>query len=426
MMDDLRLTTRRVLFVDCRSNTLERGFGNSHFSALVVMSNGTLLHVWAFFVNEAQSEYQIIEAMAKQQEVGGGTNTTIVNVLIIAHPDDESMFFVPMLYNHHLQHSRNHRTTSTTCWIVCLTTGDYDGLGVTRTAELRIAIHILSSSTHDEDEDATATNHNNRIRIIQLDRPDICADHPKQAWNVENVAKVLAETLRDITQQSVKVELELQQQQQLQQEEASPPLPPSPQLRLFTFDRDGVSGHWNHRDTYFAVRHLLFLANYHHGRSRRPHSKATVNDDEHDDVDAPTTTTTRSSADLKLLPIESVWCLVTVHNPWRKYVPLFEWVRLLWQYLMMTAVGRDNGPSSSWTWCDKGPRRRQEKDEKEEGDDDDDEKNENDPVICYRLLRPMLNWRLMRAHATQFVWYRRLFVIFSCYTYCNRFRKMRR
>jgi LmbE family N-acetylglucosaminyl deacetylase len=346
--------------------------------------------------------------MAQQQEVGVGTNN-IVNVLIIAHPDDESMFFVPMLY-HHLQQSR--RCFTSTLWIVCLTTGDYDGLGVTRTAELQTAIQILSSSSSpshgDQDDDRnndTDANHN-RVRLIQVDRPDICADHPKQAWNVENVANVLAETLRNILLQSSVVEVE---QQQRQRQEATPPSPLPPQLRLFTFDRDGVSGHWNHRDTYFAVRHLLlFSANHHHRRSRPTTATATKNDD----VD-PTTTT----SDL-ILPIESVWCLVTVHNPLRKYVPIWEWMRLLWQLLLMTVGGgggRDNGPCS-WAWCEQGPRRTK----------DDDDEHDDDPVICYRLLRPMLNWRLMRAHATQFVWYRRLFVIFSCYTYCNRFRKMRR
>jgi N-acetylglucosaminylphosphatidylinositol deacetylase len=368
----------------------------------------------------------IIMAMA-QQEVGplpppSTTNgTNIVNVLIIAHPDDESMFFLPMLY-HHLQHSRNNTATITTCWIICLTTGDYDGLGVTRTAELRTAVQILSSSHHGEADKNDVTT-NNRIRLILLDRPDICADHPQQAWNVEIVANVLAETLRDIVQQSV-VELEQQQASRCRSDSGDGdrirPPPSLSQLRLFTFDRDGVSGHWNHRDTYFAVRHLVFLANHHrHRRRRNHHTTAAVKDDEDDNVDLPTTTTSCSS-DLSLLPIESAWCLVTVHNPLRKYVPLLEWVRLLWYYLIVVCGG-GVGPSS-WTRCEKGPRRpAEDEDEGEHGDDHDHE------VVMrnYRLLRPTLNWRLMRAHASQFVWYRRLFVMFSCYTYYNRFRKMR-
>jgi hypothetical protein len=39
-----------------------------------------------------------------------------------------------------------------------------------------------------------------------------------------------------------------------------------------------------------------------------------------------------------------------------------------------------------------------------------------------QLLRPSLNWKAMVVHRSQFVWYRRLFVVFSCYTYINLLR----
>jgi N-acetylglucosaminylphosphatidylinositol deacetylase len=45
-------------------------------------------------------------------------------------------------------------------------------------------------------------------------------------------------------------------------------------------------------------------------------------------------------------------------------------------------------------------------------------------VISYRMLQPSLNWKAMAAHHSQFVWYRRLFVVFSIYTYVNRLRRM--
>ena len=41
----------------------------------------------------------------------------------------------------------------------------------------------------------------------------------------------------------------------------------------------------------------------------------------------------------------------------------------------------------------------------------------------YRLQQPALNWRAMASHTSQFVWYRRLFVVFSCYTYVNRLKR---
>ena len=49
-------------------------------------------------------------------------------LLVIAHPDDEAMFFAPLL----LALNANHCTTS----ILCLSTGDFDGLGSKRRAEL--------------------------------------------------------------------------------------------------------------------------------------------------------------------------------------------------------------------------------------------------------------------------------------------------
>jgi len=33
--------------------------------------------------------------------------------------------------------------------------------------------------------------------------------------------------------------------------------------------------------------------------------------------------------------------------------------------------------------------------------------------------RPRMNYQAMQAHASQFVWYRRLFVVFSRYTFMN-------
>ena len=38
---------------------------------------------------------------------------------------------------------------------------------------------------------------------------------------------------------------------------------------------------------------------------------------------------------------------------------------------------------------------------------------------CYASIDPALNYRAMQAHFSQFVWYRRLFVLFSRYTFLN-------
>lgn len=53
-------------------------------------------------------------------------------VFVIAHPDDESMFFAPTL-------STLRDRLQQECFILCLSTGNYDGLGETRETELLAA-----------------------------------------------------------------------------------------------------------------------------------------------------------------------------------------------------------------------------------------------------------------------------------------------
>jgi N-acetylglucosaminylphosphatidylinositol deacetylase len=289
--------------------------------------------------------------------------SSVINVLIIAHPDDESMFFVPLLYS--LQSQSNNT------WIICLTTGDYDGLGATRTVELQSAVRLFLP--------------NAMIQLRQLHRPDQFPDHPRQKWDIPVVADALEETLRDII--VVSRTSSSSNSSSSNSSSSASSNAGEPQLRLFTFDADGVSGHWNHRDTYFAVRHVVQRAND-HSRSSSSNSSTTT-----------TTTTTISR-----LPIESAWCLRTVHNSIRKYFPVFEWIRLLLSML------------PSW----EGQRHGHDDDRDIVATDDDDDDGE----LVYRLLRPIRNWQLMRTHRSQFVWYRRLFIIFSCYTYCNRFRRI--
>jgi N-acetylglucosaminylphosphatidylinositol deacetylase len=293
--------------------------------------------------------------------------SSVINVLIIAHPDDESMFFVPLLFSL--------KSQSNNTWIICLTTGDYDGLGATRTMELQSAVRgllLLSSTTRDDNNAAM-------IQLRQLHRPDQFPDHPRQKWDIPVVADALEETLRDI----IVVSRTSSSSSSSNADDEEPQ-----RLRLFTFDEDGVSGHWNHRDTYFAVRHVVQRATHCSNSS--------------------SSTTTNST--ISRLPIESAWCLRTVRNPIQKYFPVFEWIRLLLSLLL--------GVSSSWEG------QRHTNDDREDvvtaahdADDDDDE-------LVYRLLRPMRNWQLMRTHRSQFVWYRRLFIMVSCYTYCNRFRRI--
>ena len=48
-----------------------------------------------------------------------------------------------------------------------------------------------------------------------------------------------------------------------------------------------------------------------------------------------------------------------------------------------------------------------------------DGKDGSEIAGTYTLFAPWVSWACMQAHFTQFVWYRRLFVLFSRYTFVN-------
>jgi hypothetical protein len=221
----------------------------------------------------------------------------------------------------------------------------------------------LSSSSSTDNSDNSNNNNNPMIRVRQLHQPDLFPDHPRQVWSIPIVADALEATLRDIQFHSLP--------SSSSSSFTTTPPKDHPLIRLFTFDQGGVSGHWNHRDTYFCVQHVV-----------QRNTTANI--------------------------IESAWCLITISNPIQKYLPVFEWSRWLLFSVMMMLVWRREGRLEQQHCAVQQQQRR--------GGDEE---------LEYRFLNPALNWKLMQAHRSQFVWYRRLFVIFSCYTYCNRFRRIR-
>ena len=145
---------------------------------------------------------------------------------------------------------------------------------------------------------------------------------------------------------------------------------------LITFDERGVSGHVNHRDTYRTVKRACERVR---GYQRQ-----------HDFKTKDQSSSTSASLLLKAFVKLSVhsWTLETETNLIVKYLPIYSWI-LFTLALLFPSV---------WHQTHK---------ETPEG------------KRLYRLHQPSLNWMAMRSQASQFVWYRRLFVIFSCYTYVN-------
>lgn len=266
--------------------------------------------------------------------------TLTLHILVIAHPDDESMFFVPCL-----KYLKSLPLSSV--WVLCLTTGNYDGLGILRSSELRkaCAAELLSID-----------------RVILLDGPGASLqDHPTNAWNIELTAEIIRKTLEAaLTDEN---------------------LQGVTNLNFITFDEFGVSGHVNHRDTYLAVRHVYW--------KQLQQQLLTGNNNNIN----------------RLARTVTAWSLETVRNPLNKYVPVWEWIRLVlcwcgWVSAVSSSISTTYSKNNHHRW------------------------RRHSGEITYRCLQPSLNWKAMAAHRSQFVWYRRLFVVFSCYTYVNRLRRM--
>lgn len=257
-------------------------------------------------------------------------NNERLYVLVMAHPDDESMFFLPTVVNL--------LNTGAEVWLLCLTTGNYDGLGEIRSQELRRAcLDVIGMQ-----------------KVILLDEPAF-PDHPNRAWPIDETAESIHTALRKAIEEE--------------------PDKRWKSIDLLTFDQQGVSNHANHRDTFFAVRHFH---------------------------DFQKTIIPKKSHALPL--IRAVWTLDTVENLFTKYVPILEWLLLI---LFWCGIKIDSLLSTSTSAV--------------LGIDDSDSSS---GVRVYRMHQPALNWRAMAAHNSQFVWYRRLFVVFSCYTYTNRLQKL--
>ncbi|BBG94181.1 N-acetylglucosaminylphosphatidylinositol de-N-acetylase family protein [Prunus dulcis] len=143
---------------------------------------------------------------AKQKEItnpGGSVNKRNV-LLVVAHPDDESMFFTPTI-NYLTMRGHN-------IHILCLSIGDADGKGITRKEELYQASAILKVA-------------HQQVKV--LDHPDL-QDGFGKVWNHNILAMIIEEEIN-----SYGIDL------------------------IITFDNYGVSGHCNHRDVHYGVMKLL-------------------------------------------------------------------------------------------------------------------------------------------------------------------------
>ncbi|KAL8736034.1 MAG: hypothetical protein Q9166_000596 [cf. Caloplaca sp. 2 TL-2023] len=163
--------------------------------------------IWLFTANLSRSSHPQF------------TNKSIV--LLIAHPDDEAMFFSPTLLALTSPNYGNHVK------ILCLSNGNADGLGEIRKKELVSSGEILGLRSKDD--------------VLVLDSPHF-VDGMLTKWDVERVADVLRQAFSP---------------QQAQKGHNGPDAPMATIDVLVTFDRSGVSSHPNHIALYHGARAWL-------------------------------------------------------------------------------------------------------------------------------------------------------------------------
>ena len=174
-------------------------------------------------------------------------------VLLIAHPDDEAMFFSPTLLALTAPSLGNHVK------ILCLSTGNADGLGETRRKELVDSAMKLGVRRKED------------VFVVD-DRKFV--DGMDQNWNTTDIAQLLAEAFAP-TVANPKSSTTTPPKGKLATS-GKPRTAPAAQDQgkdkpfatidvLITFDAGGVSNHANHRALYAGA--VLFLRNLMRGHS---------------------------------------------------------------------------------------------------------------------------------------------------------------
>ncbi len=130
--------------------------------------------------------------------------------LVTAHPDDECMFFGPIL--------RRLIPNENSIFILCMTNGNYEGLGKLRSKELELSCLNMS-------------NNEAKISVEIIDEQEL-PDHPRLEWNKNKCASVIQ---KFVEKNSIDI--------------------------IFTFDEHGVSCHPNHCFLYSTVSSLKFDKN---------------------------------------------------------------------------------------------------------------------------------------------------------------------
>ncbi|KAK6348964.1 N-acetylglucosaminyl-phosphatidylinositol de-N-acetylase [Orbilia blumenaviensis] len=142
--------------------------------------------------------------------------------LLIAHPDDEAMFFSPTIQ------SLVDPSLKNTVQIVCFSIGNAEGIGNIRETELLASADLLGVPN------ATQS-------VLIYDEPGL-PDSMTQAWPEDLVASVISESLKDLREENNGSKVDT----------------------FITFDKGGVSSHPNHISLLRGAKYYLRHYPVHH------------------------------------------------------------------------------------------------------------------------------------------------------------------
>lgn len=166
-------------------------------SILISIINSAITMSKLFLVAINAIVFMLIIYMVKQQETPAVIDKIIKKktdnkkrniAIVIAHPDDEAMFFTPTI---------NSLTSEPDVQVhlLCLSTGNFDGIGKQRTKELAKSCHILGI-TQNEKEIDEISNHNDikksNNKVVIVDHPDL-QDGMKNTWKLETISDFVSE-----------------------------------------------------------------------------------------------------------------------------------------------------------------------------------------------------------------------------------------
>lgn len=143
--------------------------------------------------------------------------------LLIAHPDDEAMFFAPTVLALTRPETGNHVK------ILCLSSGNAEGLGDTRKRELVKSGLVLGLRKSDD--------------VFVVDKPDDFPDSMTTAWSADSISQLLREAFVPNTTTS---------KSHNDKEPAKATIDV-----IITFDALGISSHPNHISLYHGARAFI-------------------------------------------------------------------------------------------------------------------------------------------------------------------------